>query len=283
MKPTLAAGAAIAVLSLAAPTASSAATLSVINPRPCFGSGDTVNLAGRGYTPGAVVDFTRDGEPIPADPPILAGADGSVGADIEISKRSGQKRRTYAATDRANRVNTASVRVRVSELAVRIRPQRGRPNLPRRIEAVGFTRGSTTLWAHIRFRGTERTLKVGALRGPCRSLTRTKRLFGANPRFGRHLIHFDTRRRYRGKVAQRVSFSFRIFRSFAASSSATRRPPGQTGAGAAATAGAFANVSSPSAASTSTRSPAWNSPSSSFNASLSTSRFWITRFSGRAP
>src|SRR5215216_165110 len=48
-------------------------------------------------------------------------------------------------------------------------------------------------------------------------------------------------------------------------------------------ASAFANVSSPSVASTRTVSPGWNSPSSSFSASLSTSRFWITRFSGRAP
>jgi hypothetical protein len=47
--------------------------------------------------------------------------------------------------------------------------------------------------------------------------------------------------------------------------------------------GAVENTSSPSAASTTTRSPGWNSPSSSFSASLSTSRFWITRLSGRAP
>ncbi len=43
------------------------------------------------------------------------------------------------------------------------------------------------------------------------------------------------------------------------------------------------NVSSPSAAPTSTVSPGANRPSSSASASLSTSRFWITRLSGRAP
>jgi hypothetical protein len=43
------------------------------------------------------------------------------------------------------------------------------------------------------------------------------------------------------------------------------------------------NINSPSIASTATVSPAAKRPSSSASASGSTSRFWITRFSGRAP
>jgi hypothetical protein len=222
MKPTLLAAAALAVFALAAPAAASAATLSVSNSQPCFGNGDTVNFAGSGYTPGGIVDFTRDGAPVPANPPIRAASDGSVSARLQVSKRTGQKRRTYAATDRTNAANTASVQIRVSELDVTMTPPRGRPSLPRRIEAVGFTDGSRTLWAHILFRGNVRTLKVGPLTGPCRGLTRTKRLFGRSPGFGRHVIHFDTHRRFRRTVAQRISFSFRIFRTSGASAAAVR-------------------------------------------------------------
>ncbi len=209
MKSILAAVAAAAV-AVAAPAAASAATLEVSNPKPCFGAGDTVNFLGTGFTAGGIVDFSREGERIPADPPIRAAADGSVRARLEVFKRSGRKRRVYGATDRTDPARTASTRVTVSELKVDLRPRRARPGSARTIRAVGFTTG-TTLWAHIVFKGDVRTLKIGALKGPCRGLTRRKRLFSAQRAFGRHIIHFDTHRRYRRKVAQRVSFSFRIF------------------------------------------------------------------------
>src|SRR5215208_925051 len=62
-----------------------------------------------------------------------------------------------------------------------------------------------------------------------------------------------------------------------------RSGPGSQAAAASARSGASANTSSPSAASTRTLSPSANSPSSTPIASRSTSRFWITRLSGRAP
>jgi hypothetical protein len=209
MKSILAAVAA-AALAVAAPAAASAPTLEVSNPKPCYGAGDTVNFLGTGFTAGGIVEFSRDGEPIPADPPIRAAADGSVRARLEVFKRSGRKRRVYGATDRTDPARTASTRVTVSELKVDLRPRRARPGSARTIRAVGFTTG-TTLWAHIVFKGDVRTLEIGALKGSCHGLTRRLRLFSAQPAFGRHIIHFDTHRRYRRKVAQRVSFSFRIF------------------------------------------------------------------------
>jgi hypothetical protein len=211
MKSILAAVAA-AALALVAPTVASAATLEVSNAKPCFGSGDTVKFLGTGFTAGGIVDFSRDGDQIPADPPIRAAEDGTVEAELTIIKRSGRKRRVYAATDRTDPTRTASTPVTVSELKVDLRPRRASPGEARTITAMGFTTGRT-LWAHIVFKRSVRTLEIGALKGPCRGLTRRRRLFGERPGFGRHTIHFDTHRRYRRKVAQRASFSFRIFPS----------------------------------------------------------------------
>jgi len=138
-----------------------------------------------------------------------------VSARLPVFNERGGEQRSYAATDRTNPALTAAAApVTVSELDVNMRPLNGAPSKPRRIVAVGFTRGST-LWAHIVFKGKVRNLKIGALKGACRNLTKMTRLFGANPPFGRHLIHFDTSRRFRRSVPetfQRVSFSFRIFR-----------------------------------------------------------------------
>jgi hypothetical protein len=212
MKPSLVVSL-TAALALAAPAAASAqATLSSSPDKPCFGSGDRVTFRGGGFTPGGIVDFTRDGELVTAEPPIKALADGTVNAGLTVFNERGVEQRTYAATDRANPALTASVPLTVSALDVKMRPRSGAPSRPRRISAMGFTTGQT-LWAHIVYKGSVRNLKIGALKGACRKLTATKRLFGANPPFGRHLIHFDTSRRFRRRdPGQRVSFSFRIFR-----------------------------------------------------------------------
>jgi hypothetical protein len=210
MKLCLAAVATAAV-AFVAPAAAAAATLTVTNPKPCFGSDDRVTFRGTGFTPGGIVDFTRDGESINPDPPLTALADGSVNARLKVFNERGVDERSYAATDRTNPALTAAAPVAVSELDVDMRPRSGEPSEARRIAAVGFTRG-TTLWAHIVFKGRARTVKVGALSGACGNLSKRKRLFGADPPFGRHLIHFDTSRRFRrARPAQRVSFSFRIF------------------------------------------------------------------------
>jgi hypothetical protein len=212
MKPSLAVVVTAAAALIAPAAASAQATLTTSPNKPCFGTGDRVNFSGTGFTPGAIVDFTRDGTQVDADPPITALANGTVNAGLTVFNERGEEQRTYAATDRTNPAITASAPVRVSELDVDMRPLSGAPTKPRRIAAVGFT-GGRTLWAHIVFKGKARNLRVGALRGACRNLTTRKRLFGSDPDFGRHLIHFDTSRRFRRKApSQRISFRFEIFR-----------------------------------------------------------------------
>jgi hypothetical protein len=207
--PLIILGAAAAVL--AAPAAASAATLTITPNQPCFGTGERVNFIGTGFTPDGIVDFTRNGEPLAADPPLTALPDGTVNAGLTVFNESGVEQRSYVAIDRTNPANTASVPLTVSELDVDMRPRKGAPTKPRRIAAVGFTGGSRTLWAHIVFRGSVRNIRIGTLRGTCGTLRAKKRLFGRSAPNGRHLIHFDTSRMFRKRTAQRVSFSFRIF------------------------------------------------------------------------
>jgi hypothetical protein len=215
MKLSLAAIVTVAVALIAPAAAAGQATLTTSPAKPCFGSGDRVSFSGTGFTPNGIVDFTRDGEPVDADPPITALANGTVNAGLTVFNERGVEERSYAATDRTNPAITAAAPVRVSELDVDMRPLDGAPSKPRRIAAVGFTGGST-LWAHIVFKGKVRNLRIGRLKGACRNLTTRKQLFGDDPPFGRHLIHFDTSRRFRrDRPDQRVSFRFQIFETSA--------------------------------------------------------------------
>lgn len=198
---------------IAVPAAADAATLRMDPAKPCFGTGDRLNFVGTGFTPGGIVDFTRDGDAVRADPPIRADADGAVEAGLTVLKRDGQKVRTYAATDRTDRTNRASTRVRVSEAGVEVTPTTGRPARLRRITAVGLTTGRT-LWVHIVRMSSGKVLRnfrIGRLRGACRRLTTRKRLFRGDPSTGQYLIQFDTKRSYRRSVRQRHRYRFTVF------------------------------------------------------------------------
>jgi hypothetical protein len=197
---------------LASPAAASAANLRLDPAKPCFGTGDRLNFIGTGFTPRGIVDFTRDGDRLRANPPIRADASGTVNAGLTVLKRHGRIVRTYAARDRSDPRNRASVRVTVSEATVRIRPATGRPARLRRIAAVGFTTGRT-LWAHVvRMPGGRalRNVRIGRLRGACHRLRATRRLFRGNPPTGRYLIQFDTRRTYRRNAPQRDRYRFTV-------------------------------------------------------------------------
>jgi hypothetical protein len=195
------------------PVAASAATLVATPSKPCYGTGEKVTFRGSGFSPGAIVDFTRDGEPIPTrnDQDIVAGPQGEVEADLPVANARGSETRTYAATERANPALTAAVELRISQLTVNIRPDGGQPSRRRRIRAVGFTMGST-LYAHIVHRGAVRNLRIGRVRGACGRVDARKRLFGPRAPNGRHVIRFDTRRRYlETPPSQRYRWRFTIF------------------------------------------------------------------------
>jgi hypothetical protein len=127
---------AIAVVSLAAPSAAHAASLTTNPAKPCYRSGETVNFVGSGFTPSSTANLTRDGtfvSPIPTD-----GA-GQFDASLRLRQDEGAQTRTYTATDASNTTLSASVPVTVSAVGVSLSPGTGSVSRRFRIRARGFT------------------------------------------------------------------------------------------------------------------------------------------------
>lgn len=199
---------ALALATLAAPSAAHAASLTTKPAKPCYRSGETVNFVGSGFTPSSSANLTRDGvfvSPIPTD------ASGQFDASLRLVQDQGTQARTYTATDAGNTSLSASVPVTVSPVAVRLKPSTGRVSRRFRIRAQGFTTGRT-LWAHIVHRSSKRHVRVGRLTGACRNLRARRRLLRPNARLGRHRIQFDTFRRYKRDRPVKATYTIRVVR-----------------------------------------------------------------------
>lgn len=212
-----------ALATLAAPAAANAATLALVNPKPCFGAGDTVALGGSGWQPGADISFTRDNTPLQSD--VVANAAGRFLTNTVVPAiRAKRTSAFYSATDDVSGV--AAAPVRLSRLGVSIRPKRANPTDPRRISARGFTfRNRQALYSHRVRNGRSVNERIGRLRGQCKTAsTRKPILQGARP--GTYRLQFDAFRSYSASRRQRVVFRVRV----------ARRPVG-SGAAAAGTGG----------------------------------------------
>ena len=199
---------AVAIASLAAPSAAHAASLTTKPAKPCYRSGETVHFLGDGFTPSGSVNLTRDGtfvSPIPLD-----GA-GRFDAGLRLLQDRRRQERTYTATDVNNPGVSASVPVTVSAVGVALSPGTGPVSRRFRIHARGFTTGRT-LWAHVIHTRSKRLLRIGTLKGGCHDLRARRRLLPRNARLGRHRIQFDTFRRYRRDRAVQASYPIRVVR-----------------------------------------------------------------------
>jgi hypothetical protein len=207
--------AAVMAAALAAPASANAAAIGVVNPKPCFGAGDIIGLGGVQFTPGAPISLARDGAPVTGTVAADAAGNFLVGAIVpQIPTKVATS--TYTASDGTN-TGTAPP-VKLSRLGVTIRPARGNPNRPRRINARGFTTGRA-LFAHRVRNGKSKNIKLGGLKGDCKTASRRKRLL-AGTRPGTYRVQFDTSRRYKPELVQRVTFSVRVFRTVRRSSAA---------------------------------------------------------------
>jgi hypothetical protein len=213
-KPT-AAGFAIAAIMLAVPTANAKATLTVEPVAACYREQSTVRLPGSGFTPNAMVVFSRDGTPI--GDPLQADGSGGVYADLILPGLvSGQRRLTYVATDPANLTSQVSLLVTATD--VTLRPRGGPPNRLLTIRARGFiVPDRTTLYAHVIRTGKRgakaRNMRIGRVTGPCRQLTARKRLFARGTAPGKYRIQFDTFRRYQAKRTVKTEFIVTVFQT----------------------------------------------------------------------
>jgi hypothetical protein len=198
---------------LADPAAAGAAQVGVLPNKPCYRSGESLLIGGTQYSPNTSVRITSDGAFIGS---VTADQNGAFQGTLRVGQRRGERSKTYTATDLSNPANAASTTLRVTALDVTVRPRSGRPGRRVRVNARGFTTG-TRLYAHIVRRRYRRNVRVGRLKGACRTLGARRRIFRRGTKPGTYTVQFDTRRRYSRRTAVRVRYRVVIFRRARAS------------------------------------------------------------------
>jgi hypothetical protein len=204
------AGALATAVAIAAPSAASAASLEAVPAKSCYRAGEDVTLKGAGFTPNSQVAITSDGTSLGSS---TASSAGTFTGTLTVGVPSGEKVKTYAATDQSNTANVAAVQLRISALAVKLKPKRGSPNRRFKIGARGFTTGKR-LYAHLVKTGYRRTVKIGRLKGPCHKIKARKRLFPKNIATGLYRVQFDSKRRYSKRTKVKVVRGFQVTSRF---------------------------------------------------------------------
>ena len=210
-----------AVLALAVPAAASAATFVPQPPKPCYRSGEKVNLVGTGFTPNvsAGVNVTSD-NPAFGGGALTSNPAGVVVGELTLGQDSGRRTSTYTATDTTNPALTASTQLTVSAVEVGVRPKGGRPGRRVRIGATGFTTGNS-LWVHVRKGGFKRDFKIGRLKGACKRLVGKTRILPRGAATGLYRVQFDTFRRYKKSRVARALFTITVTRTFRGAAAAS--------------------------------------------------------------
>jgi len=210
---------ATATAALAGSSVAQAATLAADPDLRCYAENSLVFLPGEGFTPNAQVDFSRDGTPLEADPPIVADAAGLLGADLTLpGLLEGQRTLNYLATDTANPANTAALSLLVTATDVKLEPEKGEPERLLTVRARGFFGGGKWLWAHVVRRGPQagsgrrraRNIRIGRIKRPCKKVRAKRRLFKPGVASGVYRVQFDAFRRYRKKRDYRSIFDVTI-------------------------------------------------------------------------
>jgi hypothetical protein len=177
MKPALPALAAL--LATAAPAAADP----TLNPlKACYvsaiseeqESSEAISVVGSGFSPGATVDISVDGN---AAGRTTAGSDGSLVYGLNAPlQRSGEREFTVTATE-AGQV-PATALSRVSALSVKVRPKKARASQTVTFTGRGFTDPSTPVYLHYTLGGrNRRTVKLAQPTGPCGTFSVRRRQF----------------------------------------------------------------------------------------------------------
>lgn len=194
---------------LIAPAAASAQNVALETDRDCYGPHQPIELTGYGFTPDGDVALSIDGQQLGLG---IADYDGVFMASLRAPALPfAEFYLRFTATDQTYLLNRASAVARMTSLGVRLTPATGDPAVPRRIRARGFF-GGRILYAHVRRGDRVRNLRVGRLRGACRRVDATRRLFppGVDP--GAYTLHFDTSRRFEPGAggAARITYAVSI-------------------------------------------------------------------------
>ena len=207
---------ALAVVALAVPAAAPAASLSV--NKSCYGPGEQVNFSGGGYTANGQVAVSVGGQQLGV---TNANPVGEIAVDLPAPSIKGKERTdVFTATDEMNLALTANAPVRLTSLNVKVTPKNGDPSKAKRIVARGFTSGKT-LWAHVRRGKNKRNVKVGKLKGACKTLDVRRKIFLPDAVAGVYNVQFDSKRKYSSKTAPQVSFLVTVFHTFSPASASS--------------------------------------------------------------
>lgn len=200
-------GTAIAALALA-PGAAHAATLTPL--KPCYisvtqrteGEPDVItreglDLAGSGFTAGALVDVSLDGK---VDRTIQADPSGNLPPQVLESpyQARGQGTFTLTAAERGNPANVVALPSRTTALELNLRPKRAKPSRRIRFSGSGFT-AQKAVWAHYLYRGKLRTTVrlVRRIDNPCGTFSvRRRQIPVKRPKLGPWRLQVDQQRRY---------------------------------------------------------------------------------------
>ena len=209
---TVAVATALAAALLTVPAGAHAATLTAAITKPCYGSGDAINLVASGFTPGRTVSVSFGTRPLRGTVPADAAGNLAARALLpDFPDDVDEETFPFTATDGVNSASSAPVRA--SDLDVVVRPSSGPPAGLRRIQARGFTAGGSSLYAHVTRGRSKRTVRIGGLTGPCKTVSARRRLFKPRRfRTGTYRIQFDSSRTLKATQAQAIVFRFRIFR-----------------------------------------------------------------------
>jgi hypothetical protein len=185
------------------PAAASAAP--VLEPlRPCYDAvedtpdgREAVELAGTGFTPGALVDILVDGqvefERVEIDPTGRL-RPGTLPAPFVAE---GQRSFTVTVTERDNPAQTVSATALVTALAVDVTPRSATPATRVRFKGSGFTADRPVYLHYVRRGRVRETVRlVRRPSGPCGAFDVRRRQFAFLPAVGRWELQFDQRRRY---------------------------------------------------------------------------------------
>ena len=193
---------AVTALALAA-TAAPAGAATVEPLKPCYVSAgaaveerENVVIVGQGFTPGEPVDILVDGI-LQATP--MAGTVGELSGTIDAPVRdAGAAPFTVVVRDQTDPALEVTLRSRVTDLDVRMRPRTAQPSELVRLRGRGFTRDAP-VWAHYVFGDQEqRTVRLARRsRGRCGTFdVRSRQIPIDDPRSGEWTIQIDQRRRY---------------------------------------------------------------------------------------
>lgn len=206
----------LVAIALVVPVTASAATLSV--NKTCYGPGEEIAFSGGGYTPNSPVAISVSGRQLGL---TTANSVGEIAVSDGAPAIKG-KRRTdfYTATDQANLSLTAGAPVHLTSLNVKVTPKNGNPAKAKRVVARGFTTGNV-LWAHVRRGKAKRNVKIGKLKGACKTLDVKRKLFLADAEDGLYNVQFDTKRKYSAKTVPQVGFLVTVFHTFRVASASS--------------------------------------------------------------